>query len=380
MSSMNGTRVLHLIDSAGMYGAERVVIALLEELKRSSFSGVLGCIREDSSEVPAIAKEAMKRNLPVEFFTMRRGLNVLGALRVLRYARSNEIGVIHTHGYKPNMLCAVVPRGGIKVVSTVHGWAKQTAGARGRLYEGLDALSLRRMDRLVAVSEAVRDDLVKRHISRGVVAVIYNGLSLESYDIGSAGPSVRNEYGLAEDAFVIGAVGRLATVKGFEYLIDAIASLTGDIPTCRLIIAGEGPLKEHLARRIAAHRLKGIVKLIGFEGSIVRLLSAIDLFVMPSLSEGLPMALLEAMACRRPVIASAVGGVPEVIVDGENGVLCGPADPQALADCIRHMFSDKARRDRMSVQGKQVVERTFSARAMGNQYKKLYGELLGQAA
>ena len=268
MSRMAGTRVLHLVDSAGVYGAERVILTLLDELKGTSFRGTLGCIRETSSEVPAVAQEAMRRGLDVEFFTMKRGLNVWGARQILRHARRNDIRILHTHGYKPNILLSTVPRGGIKVVSTVHGWAKHTAGSRASVYEMLDALSLRRMDRLVAVSAAVRDDLVKRGIRRDGVVVIYNGLPLEGYDCYATDPGIRGEFGLPQDAFVIGAAGRLAAVKGFEYLIDAMALVKGDIPNCRLIVAGDGPLREDLTRRIAVHGLESYVRLVGYQDSI----------------------------------------------------------------------------------------------------------------
>lgn len=371
-----GTRVLHLIDSAGMYGAERVILTLLDELKGTSFRGILGCIREPSSEVPVVAEEAMKRGLDVEFFTMKRGLNILGAMQILRHARRNDIRILHTHGYKPNILLNTVPRDGIKVVSTVHGWAKGTAGSRASIYEMVDALSLRRMDRLVAVSGAVRDDLVKRGMRRDNVDMIYNGLPLESYDSRAADPDVRSDLGLPQDAFVIGAVGRLAAVKGFEYLIDAMALVIGEIPNCRLIVAGDGPMREDLNRRISTLGLTSSIQLVGYQASIVRFLSAIDLFVMPSLSEGLPVALLEAMACRKPVVASSVGGIPEVVVDEQSGALCPPADPESLAVRIQQLFHDVSGRGRIAALGRKVVEENFSAKGMARRYQQLYAELL----
>lgn len=374
---MAGTQVLHLIDSAGMYGAERVILTLLEELQGTSFRGILGCIRESSSEVPVIAEEAVKRGLDVEFFTMKRGLNVWGAMQILRYARSNDIRILHTHGYKPNILLSTVPRGGIRVVSTVHGWAKRTAGLKARIYEILDALCLRRMDRIVAVSGAVRDDLVKRGICQDAVAVIYNGLPLESYDCHATDPGVRSEFGLAQDAFVIGAVGRLASVKGFEYLIDAMALVRGDIPNCRLIVAGDGPLREDLTRRIAVNGLTPHVQLVGYQDPIARFFSAIDLFVMPSLSEGLPMALLEAMACRKPVIASSVGGIPEVITDGKSGVLMMPADSAQVADKIRFAYCNPRIMATLKVQARSLVESEFSSATMAERYVSEYSELRG---
>lgn len=373
---MNGKQILHLVDSAGMYGAERVILTLLNELRNSSFPGVLGCIREEVSEMPLIAAEAMKMGVAVEFFTMKRGLDLGGAMRIIRYALENGVRIIHTHGYKPNILLSIVPRRGIKVVSTVHGWAKRAAGPRAKLYEFLDALSLRRMDRLVAVSAAVRDDLTRRGVGAGHVSVIYNGLRLEDYACCAAETGIRSQYGLPQDAFVIGAVGRLAAVKGFEYLVDALALVKRDIPDCRLLIAGDGPLKENLNRKITALGLASNVQLVGYQKSIVRFLSAIDLFVMPSLSEGLPIALLEAMLCRKPVIASAVGGIPEVIAAEENGLLVEPENSKKIAEKILFAYRNPSEMNAISMQGWYLVERKFSSKNMANNYAEEYLMLL----
>ena len=373
---MNTGRVLHLIDSAGMYGAEHVVLTLLDELKVSLFPGVLGCIRDKVSDVPQIAEEAHGRGIETKLFTMKRGFTPGGIREVLRYIKHSDIHCVHCHGYKPDILMSAVPRRGYKVLSTVHGWAKQTAGMKGKIYEFVDALSLREMDKIVAVSRAVRDDLTQRGVNADKIEVIYNGIALDCLKSNFSGSLVRTEYGIPQNTFVLGAVGRLVPVKGYQYLIEAMRSVVNAIPDCKLVIAGEGPLKDELFRRIVKHGLTSYISLLGYQASIPRFLSMVDIFVMPSLSEGLPIALLEAMACGNPILASSVGGIPEVITSGEDGILLPPADPKVLADSIMEMYFNGKLRAKISSRGKEVVEGNFSSSSMADRYLSIYWSLM----
>lgn len=370
------TKVLHLIDSGGMYGAERVVLTLLDELKGSAFQGILGCIRESDSETPGIAIEAQRREVGVVLFTMKRGLSLSGIMKIMRFVKSNNIRIVHCHGYKPNILFSSIPHRGVKILSTVHGWAKRTNGLKGRTYEFLDSIALRRMDRIVAVSNAVFNDIARRDIRKEKIALIYNGIDLGGYDMHPSCGNIRTEYGIPARAFIIGAVGRLAAVKGYQYLIDAMVSVVREIPDCRLLIAGDGPLKESLSEFIADRNLSPYVSLIGYHNSISRFLAMINLFVMTSLTEGLPIALLEAMACRKPILATAVGGIPEAIDNGRGGVLVPPGDSGAIAAGIAKLYREKVRGIEMGERGRAIIEEKFSAKRMADQYVSIYDGLV----
>ena len=373
---MDTGRVLHLIDSAGMYGAEHVVLTLLDKLKDSLFPGVLGCISDKAFEVPQIAEEAQKRGVETELFTMKRGFNPGGIVQILRYIKRNNIHLVHSHGYKPNIFMSVVPRRGIKVLSTVHGWSKQTASAKGKTYEFIDSLSLRTMDKIVAVSKAVFDDLTWCGVNKDKIEVIYNGIALDSLKTEFIRSLVRTEYGIPQSTYVLGAVGRLAAVKGYQYLIEAMPSVVAAIPNCKLLIAGEGSLKNELLHRIVKQGLASYITLVGYQTPISRFLSMVDVFVMPSLSEGLPIALLEAMACGNPVLASSVGGIPEVITSRKDGILLPPADSNALAGSIKELYHNQSLRANISRQGKELVEGKFSSTSMARQYLSVYSGLM----
>ncbi|MCG3116090.1 MAG: glycosyltransferase [Candidatus Manganitrophus sp. SA1] len=370
------SNVLHLIDSAGMYGAEKVVLTLLEELRDSPFPGILGCICENDAEPPLIAKKAEAAGIPVKYFIMKRGLDFSGVRDVLNFIQDHGIRLVHSHGYKPNILLGVIPGKKFKVISTVHGWAKQTAGMKGKFYEFLDAIALKRMDRVIAVSRAVQGDLLGHGLKARKISLVYNGIKIgapkSSWDVASA----RRKFGFPDDVFVIGSVGRLATVKGHSYLIEAMPSILNEVKSCQLMIAGEGPLRVELEALISKLGLSKTVKLVGHIDDIDQFMAAIDLFVLPSLSEGLPIALLEAIASEKPVLASSVGGIPEVITNSGEGVLILPANAEAISLAICRLLKHREQLEELSVNSRKRVENMFSSSKMAMDYSAIYASLV----
>ncbi len=369
------TDVLHLIDSGGMYGAEKVVLTLLKELQDSQYPGILGCIRENENERLQIASEAEKEGIRVQYFTMRRGLSFSGLQNIRKFIEDQDLNLVHSHGYKSNIFLSLLPGRNFKAVSTVHGWAKQSAGMKGKLYEFLDALALKRMNKVIAVSKAVLKDLAERGLKRDRVNLIYNGIKINTDISFFDRLSIRQKYGIPPDVFVIGAVGRLSQVKGHSYLIEAMPSILKERPDCRLVIAGDGPLNKDLEFLIKKLNLAGNVKLPGYVGEIEPFLAMIDLFAMPSLSEGLPISLLEAVASGKPVLASAVGGIPEVIHSSDHGILVPPADSSSIAGAVKSLFSEKDRMQRMSTLGREFVRSQFSSVRMADDYLSVYSSL-----
>ena len=214
LSVMTHHKVLHLIDSSGMYGAEKVVIALLRELQQSKFPSILGCICDNKNNFPQVGRTAEELGILVEYFPMKRGFSLSGLRHIMEFVRQSDISIIHSHGYKPNILLSLAPRTHFKVVSTVHGWSKSSMDLKGRLYEYLDSLALRRTDKVVAVSQAVQEDLTRKGVPSSKILLIYNGIQHSQAQVDMNVASLRQELGLRTDAFVIGAVGRLSPVKG----------------------------------------------------------------------------------------------------------------------------------------------------------------------
>ena len=366
--------VLHLIDSAGMYGAEKVIVTLLVELKYSHFPGILGCIRERENEIPQIAIEAANRNIPIHYFTMKRGFNFSGIRSISTFARENKITVIHSHGYKPNIFLNFISARQVKKIATVHGWSKETGALKSRIYEFLDSLALRRMHCIVAVSKAVENDLASRGLRKDRIEIIYNGIIFnQEHNNSQADVSqLRAEYNISNCTFVIGTLGRLVNVKGHNYLIQAMPFILKEIPNCVLLIAGTGSLKTYLENLIKDLDLVNNVKLIGYVKDLNKFFSIIDLFVLPSLSEGLPISLIEAMAFGKPIVASMAGGIPEVIVNEDTGILIPPANVNKLEKTIINLSKDKDKMQRLSANSRKFVKTNFSSTNIAKQYENIY--------
>jgi glycosyltransferase involved in cell wall biosynthesis len=230
-----------------------------------------------------------------------------------------------------------------------------------------------RLSGLVAVSEDIKSYLVGTvGVSPERVTVITNGIAVEDYQRDNIDVAqVRDSLGCSDDEFLICAVGNLYPVKGHCYLIRAIARLLPQHPNLRLVIAGRGGEQAALEQLISELHLQDHVSLLGFRNDVKEILLASDLFVMPSLSEGLPLSLLEAMAAKRPVVVTDVGGMPQVIRNGVMGLVVPPADDESLALAIDSILVDGKKDDYVAAAFIELVER-YSIGTMLLEYRALY--------
>ena len=221
----------------------------------------------------------------------------------------------------------------------------------------------RQVDCFICASDAIRTMLVGDGIPRQRAVTVHEGIDLER--VKAAPPAkLHKELWLPHDAPIVGNVAALVPHKGQKYLIDAAARLLRDEPDTRVVIAGEGELQAALVQQIRHHHLEKHVILAGFRPDILSLHKAFDVFVMSSVTEGLGTSLLDAMACARPVVATSVGGIPEVVVDGETGFLVPPRDPEALAAAIGRCWRTAACGEKMGAAGLARVQAAFSAEHM----------------
>jgi glycosyltransferase involved in cell wall biosynthesis len=368
--------VLHLIDSAGFYGAERVLLELLTELRHSAHPGILGCLVASGSPHPEIARRAKAAKLPVHLFLSQRGIDFKVIHDIRRFAEENDICLVHCHGYKANISCGLMIRRNFFCVSTAHGWA-QDSGLKIWLYNWLDRCALKRMDYVVGVSDAVVSRVRHAGVAVAKIRKILNGVRMKPEADSQASYRLQNRYKLDPDVLLVGSVGRLAPVKGYSYLLTALQEVTHKYPNCRLIIAGDGPSRRQLEMQVANLDLDKFVQFAGFVDDMDEFFQVVDIFVMPSLSEGLPMALLEAMAHGKPCIASNVGGIPEVLNIPDLGLLVPPANPASLAKAILSLANAVETRIVMGEKAKAAIQLRFSTQRMAADYESLYNQVLG---
>ncbi|HWE95085.1 MAG TPA: glycosyltransferase [Tepidisphaeraceae bacterium] len=287
-----------------------------------------------------------------------------------------QANVLCCHGYKCDILgWAAARMVGIPVVAISRGWTAATMKVRA--YETLDRFWLRRMDRVVCVSEGQATKVRRAGVPARRVVVIRNAIQTERFN--QLDPTYREKLNAlfpVAPRLVICAAGRLSPEKGFDRLVEAARLVAQTDPTIGFALFGDGPLRVALENQIQSANLAGKFVMPGFRDDIDRLLPHADLVVLPSLTEGLPNVALEASAAGVAVVATAVGGTPEIIKDGLNGYLVPPADAPALADRILHCMTHPAERRALGRCGARLVREHFTFAAQAQAYQHLFAELV----
>jgi len=285
--------------------------------------------------------------------------------------------ILVCHGYKANLVGLSAARAvGIPVVSVSRGWTGETG--RVRLYDWIDRRVLRWMDRVVCVSHAQAEKVRRAGVAPRKIAVIHNAIDVARFDRASPADHRPRLEGLfaTPPRRIVGAAGRLSPEKGFDVLVNAAAHVVSTDPSVGFVLFGEGRRRDALAAQIGARGLDRHVVLAGFREDLDWFFPHLDLFVLPSFTEGLPNVALEAFAAGVPVVATAVGGTPEVVDDGTSGRLVPPGNPAAMARAILEVLSDEARRLQMGARGRERVRRHFTFASQARAYQELFDRLV----
>ena len=362
-------RVLQLISSAGYYGAENMLVNLASGLGQLDCEPVVGAFRDPQGPEPDILGFARQRGLATWEFPCGGRLDRASIAILRQQVSSGRFDVLHTHGYKANLYgwLAVDRRSRISQIATCHNWPNRKGALA--LYAALDRLILRRFPRVVAVSEGVQELLANFGIRPPQSDVINNGIDTGRFtgDV----PGVRQELGL-EGKTVVGTITRLVPGKGLELLIDCFPAAVQGHPEAVLLIAGAGPLETELKAQAARLGLNRQVIFTGARSDMPAVYSALDLFVLASFDEGMPMTVLEAMSSARAVIATRVGAIPRLIQDGVNGRLIEPRSAPALTGALQSALAHAELRQKWGTAARQTIIQDFSALAMARQYLQHY--------
>lgn len=368
-------KVLHIIDSGGLYGAEVMLLNLMEEQVKLGVDPILASIGELNSPEKPIEEKALKKGLAVRKFRMRPGPNLLGALRILRYAWEQDVDLLHSHGYKGNILFGFIPKcfRKLPLVSTVHGWTSTVGFTKMKVYEWFDFISLCFIDVIVLVHRAMKEHPKLAGREKLNIRVVNNGIVINEQTNAVRKINLDSEIiSLCKSGFTIGAVGRLSPEKGFDNLLEAIKIIRNKRDDVRLIVIGEGRQRTELERKVVKLDLSDHVFLAGFKENARDYIPYFDLFVLSSLSEGLPMIVLEVMDARVPIVSTKVGGVPEVLGFGEYGLLVGHATGIELSDGIMQIITDPEKGKNMAEGAKLNLEKHYSSAIMAKQYVDIY--------
>jgi glycosyltransferase involved in cell wall biosynthesis len=370
-------KVLQLISSSHFYGAEKMVVELSSALQQEGDDAVIASLSADGVSAGLIRQRAAARHVRTREVRCRGRFDHRAVAALRRFIVEGRADVIHCHGYKADIYARMASaRLNLPLVATCHNWLGESIAMKS--YRWFDRMVLRSFDQVVAVSETLRCQLERNGIEASRLKLIPNGIRPAGVPAFSEDERqrLRQELGIAPGETALGAVGRLSPEKGQIHLIAAFTKVRAAYPRVRLLFAGDGELADRL--RIAALE-KGVGSQVTFLGSrddIERVLAALEIFVLPSLTEGMPMALLEAMAAGLPVVATPVGEVPNIITDGVNGLLVPPADEDRLAGALIRLLGDPGYGRRLGEDARTMVLRNYSARSMALRYRAVYQEAL----
>lgn len=358
-------RILQLKTSAARGGAESLLLDLTAGLAARGHE-----IRTVLGEPGWLQEQLKSQGMQVSVIPLTSMLGVIQIPRLAAVIRDSRADLVLSHGARVNLFgSAAATIVGVPAVSVEHNlddWRFNNP-----VFSVLDRLMARWNAGRIAVSRAVGDMLIEKGVISGEkIVVIPNGVCFPTDDHVKDRRAVRARFGLADNDFVVVTAARLTAQKGHEYLLEALPTLVERIPGLRCLWLGDGDLRAKLEHRRDYLGLGDIVHLAGAVDRVMHILPACDLFVLPSLWEGLPVAVIEAMGMGLPVVATKVAGTPEVVESGESGLLVPPGDAVALVEAITGLFEDESLRRRFATAGRARVRAMFDIEVVKDRYEE----------
>ena len=364
--------VLDLRDTAEIGGPGKTIIETFNAIDRRRFNLHLGVFarREETHETPFIAA-ARAAGMPVHIL---RGYNQYDPTliwKIVQLIRALHVDIVHTHEAKSDILIWMATRlVDVPVMTTLHGWISNSA--KQRFLKVLDRHVVRSFERVVTVSRQMHDEVAADGYRPGRLCLLHNAIVLEKYQRSGHTGALARMLGEVLPRPILSCIGRLSAEKGQADLIDAIALVKARGRAVSLVLAGDGPARASLEERARGLEIRHLVHFAGHVGEPQRILEESDLAVLPSHTEGLPNAALEAMAMEVPLLATRVGGTPEVVVDGETGILVDARSPEQLARGIENFLDDPLRWRRFAAAGRKRVEQHFNFERRTRELESVY--------
>ena len=372
-SSQVPIKVCHIAMGDLWAGAEVQLLALMKYLVRLPGFEWTVILFNDGK----LANELRRLPLSLTIIPEKEHGPVTIAFRLAKQLRRIRPDIVHTHKYKDSILgsliarCLRVPY----VIRVVHGMPEPFTGLKNLKMAGytfVDRLVTRWfINKVVAVSSDI-EKLLSLIYGKDRVVRIHNGIDLEAVRVTTDRLAKRKEWHIDDDVILIGTAGRLVPVKGHTILLKALHTLSERHPTVRLLLVGDGPLRDSLKSEARRLGLEEKVILAGHQEESYDFIHMMDIFVLPSLHEGIPMVLLEALALERPVVASRVGGIPEVVSNGVSGMLATPGNDAEFAVALQELIQDREVAVALGIAGRHRVEQDFDAALMAKRTATLY--------
>ena len=366
---MDMVNILYLITEFDVGGAENVLYDVATRIDRQKYNPSAACLTGRG----AIGEKLSASGIEVEYLDMQCKFDFRVFPRLIRLLKKRNVSILHTYLFHANLLGRIAGRiAGIPIIIS----SISVSEKERRYHLWLDRMTSGLVDMETCVCEAVREFTLKEaKIPSEKLISIPNGINLEKFDRQWDREGKRAEFGIGNQTKVIGTACRLSKQKGLEFLLRTAPGILRNIPDSVLIIVGDGELKSELRQLAAKLGIKDKVIFASFRKDVLEVMSIFDVFVLSSLWEGLPIAMLEAMALSKPIVATAVGGCRELVADGENGFLVKPSEMSQLSEAITTILTDSELAFRMAQNSRKKVEQ-YSTQKMVERTEKLYERFL----
>jgi glycosyltransferase involved in cell wall biosynthesis len=368
------TSILHIRDSSGIFGSERVILTLGQNINREKFDMTLLCMDRNDGKSETLISTAKNVGIPAVTVAVSGKLDMNAIKKIRTIIKSKNVSIIHSHDFKSDfygLLASVNLR--TARVATAHGSTRDSLMKKFYLFFD-EWLIYRFFDKIIAVSQKLKSELGDKYIRKDKIIVIQNGLGMDL--VKPQKNSDEPPLPISEDKSVFAVISRLFPDKGHQYFIEAFSSVHRKYPDTIALIIGNGPRKNHIEKMVSGMGLVDSIYLCDVRNDMDQVYRNIDCLVIPSLTEGLPYVLLEAMAYRVPVLATSVGDIPLLVKNGNTGYLVSPRDIMALERSMVDFLNNRKEANRMAVNGQDLVREFFSADKMVRQTEDLYHSLL----
>ena len=359
--------ILHVIHSLDVGGAEKLVVEFTKGTNKDMFNVMVCCL----DKIGELGEELISNGFDVETLDRRPGIDWRLVFRLRKLLKKKKIDVIHAHQYTSFFYSSLAKNFPKKprLIFTEHGrfFPDQRRIKRVIFNPFLSKCA----SEIIAISEATKVAMVKfDNFPQNRVKIIYNGVTFKASSTNLF--KKRSELNISNEDFVLSTAARLDPIKNYKMLITVMKRITRTVNNCKLLIAGNGPEYDTLSSEIIKNELTESVFLLGHRSDVKEIFSASDVFLLSSLSEGTSITLLEAMSAGLPAIATNVGGNPEIIVEGETGLLVKSNDAEAMADKVLYLHQNRMFAKQLGEAGKKRAEELFSYERMMDKYEQLY--------
>jgi glycosyltransferase involved in cell wall biosynthesis len=369
-------KIAHLIATNFYGGPEKQILEHLKLLDSSQYSGMVISFIEDGQDNEILA-EARKTGIECQGIPMSSPLDFAAWRRLKKTVQDSNISLLCAHGYKSTVMGLWIHRT-LKVPALAFSRGYTAENKKVAFYQYLDRMALGYVDGVICVSDGQRRILEKLGVRAKHIWVVHNAIHTSETTGDAAGfrSKISKQLSLPKEALWCVTAGRMSPEKGYEDLIQSIAQMGAHAAKCCFLFCGEGPCRAQLEKQVQSHNLGERIRFVGFRRDLQDIFQAMDMLILPSHSEGLPNVVLEAFSFGKAVVATSVGGVPELVEDGQNGILVPPGNPQSLAEAIIRCAENRMMRESFGKAARITTRSRFNFEDQAKKLESIYSDIL----